>query len=158
MLSEKVQNWLHIAGIFGVIISLIFVGIELRQSQAIALSDAYQARAELSIALRMAPFQSTTLLSALTKRTENSSDTLTPEEIQAYDRYIVLQMLYLENVHYQYVNGFIPRDQWESNYAALKRILSDPAQRQRMLSARESASATFYEVIRRAAAEVEAAQ
>ena len=88
MLSEKVQNWLHIAGIFGVIISLIFVGIELRQSQAIALSDAYHARAELSIALRMAPFQSTTLLSALTKRIENSSDTLTPEEIQAYDYYL----------------------------------------------------------------------
>ena len=158
MLSEKVQNWLHIAGIFGVIVSLIFVGIELRQSQAIALSDAYHARAELSIALRMAPFQSTTLLSALTRRIENSSDTLTPEETRALDRYVVIQMLYLENVHYQYVNGFIPRDQWASNYVALKQILSDPAQRQRMLSTRENASATFYEVIRRAAAEVEAEQ
>lgn len=36
MISDRTQDWIQIAGIFGVIISLIFVGAQLKQAQSIA--------------------------------------------------------------------------------------------------------------------------
>jgi hypothetical protein len=67
MYTSRVRNWLEIIAVFGVISSLIFVGLELRQSQKIALSAAYQARADSSMNLRMAALQSETLRSASAK-------------------------------------------------------------------------------------------
>ena len=158
MISDRTQDWIQIAGIFGVIISLIFVGAQLKQAQSIAVSDAYHARAELSIMLRMAPFQSPALLSGMSKRSQGKANELTVEESIALNRYINVQLIYIENVHYQYENGFIPEDQWQSNFSALKQILSDPAQKQRVLRARSAASATFYNQILLAAEELEPEQ
>ena len=153
MISKKTREWIEIVGIFSVFVSLLFVGFQLKQAQDIALSDAYHARAELSISLRTAPFQSPTLLSAMSKRSQRQE--LSAEEAYALNRFINLQLIYIENVHYQFERGFIPDDQWESNFSGLKRILSDPYQRQRILEARSSASATFYRQIERAVAELE---
>ena len=44
MHSNKLNDWLQIVGLFGVIGSLIFVGIQLKQTQAIALSETYMNR------------------------------------------------------------------------------------------------------------------
>lgn len=38
---DKLGDWLQIIGLFGVIGSLIFVGLQLKQTQAIALSETY---------------------------------------------------------------------------------------------------------------------
>ena len=153
MISEKTREWIEIAGIFGVMISLVFVGVQLKQAQDIALSAAYHDRAELSISVRMAPFQSPTLLSALIKRSQGEE--LSDEESGALNRYINIQLIYIEDVHYQYEAGFITEDQWESNFSALKNLLSEPAQRGRILKARHAASASFYSQIERAVAELE---
>ena len=51
-------------------------------------------------------------------------DQLTPEEaIVARDRWNA-QLVYLENMHYQYVSGFISEEQWQSNRVELTRMLS----------------------------------
>ena len=49
MNSEKINDWLQVAGLAGVIGSLIFVGLQLKQAQAIALSDVYQNRTATNI-------------------------------------------------------------------------------------------------------------
>ena len=82
MNTSRVRNWLEIIAVFGVIASLIFVGLEMRQSQKIALSAAYQARADSSMSLRMAALQSETLQSAAAKLQQGKGyEELTPEEM-----------------------------------------------------------------------------
>ncbi|MGI9248372.1 MAG: hypothetical protein ACR2QI_05115, partial [Woeseiaceae bacterium] len=43
MNSEKLRNYVELVGIFGILISLIFVGIELRNSNLHARAAAFQA-------------------------------------------------------------------------------------------------------------------
>ena len=115
---------MQVLGIFAVVASLIFVGLEMRQSQRIALSAAYQARADASMTLRMSTLESETLQSARAKQLQELGvDQLTLEEqVVLRDRWNA-QLVYLENMHYQYVNGFISEEQWRSNQAELTFML-----------------------------------
>ena len=47
MNKVELNDWLQILGMLGVIASLIFVGLQMRQSQQIALAGQVQARAEM---------------------------------------------------------------------------------------------------------------
>lgn len=128
MNSTKFREWLEILGIFGVIASLIFVGLEMRQSQKIALSAAYQARSDSSMVIRMAAVESETLQSANGKlRQGKDFEGLTPEELSAVIDLMAGNMIYLENMHYQYVNGFISEEHWETNRAELRELLNRSA-------------------------------
>jgi len=122
--SGKLKEWLEIIGIFGVIASLVFVGLEMRQSQKIALSAAYQARSDSSMVIRMAAVESETLQSANGKLREGKEfEDLSPEELSAVIDLMAGNMIYLENMHYQYVNGFISEEHWETNRAELRQLL-----------------------------------
>ena len=44
MNSARINDSLQIIGLFGVIASLVFVGLQLKQSHEIALAEIYQAR------------------------------------------------------------------------------------------------------------------
>ena len=124
MNSEKFREWLEIFGIFGIIASLLFVGLEMRQSQKIALSAAYQARSDSSMVIRMAVVESEALQSANGKlRQGKAFDDLSPEELSAVIALTSGNMIYLENMHYQYVNGFISEEHWETNRAELRQLL-----------------------------------
>ena len=125
MNTSRVRDWLETIAIFGVIASLIFVGLEMRQSQRITLSAAYQARADSSMTLRMASLESETLQSARAKLGQGMGlDQLTPEEAIVLRERWNAQLVYLENMHYQYVSGFISEEQWQSNRFTLTRMLS----------------------------------
>ena len=45
MSSSKLNDWLQVIGLFGVIASLVFVGLQMMQDREIALSAIYQERA-----------------------------------------------------------------------------------------------------------------
>ena len=123
----KNTSWKDIAeliGIAAIVASLVFIGLQMKQSQDIALSAAYQARADTSIAIRNTPFESETLLSSLTKAYDGRSAELTPEEHTALQFYFWTEMTYLENMHFQYINGFLTNEQWQANVGDLKYRLS----------------------------------
>ena len=44
--SSKLNDWMQIVGMFAIVASLIFVGLQMKQSQEIAIAAQYQARAE----------------------------------------------------------------------------------------------------------------
>lgn len=52
MESKKLNDWLQIVGLFGVIASLIFVGIQVRQTQVIAEGESAMLSIEPTIAAR----------------------------------------------------------------------------------------------------------
>ena len=146
-------------GITGIVASLIFVGLQLKQSQEIALSDAYQARADASLVIRSLPLESPTLLSALTKTEASSEPELTPEERSALVFFFASQLVYLENVHFQYLNGFLTDEQWRSNVGDLKFLFKEPQMRQMWDDGfgawRDSFVAEIEEVIRQIDAEMQ---
>ena len=43
--SAKLNDWMQVIGIFALVASLVFVGLQMRQAHEIALSDIYQSRA-----------------------------------------------------------------------------------------------------------------
>ena len=127
--SAKLNDWMQVGGIFALVASLIFVGLEMRQSQKIALSAAYQARADSSMVIRMAAVESEALQSAKGKfRQGQGLENLSPEELSAVLDLMAGNMIYLANMHYQYVNGFISEEHWQTNRAELTSLLSRDAE------------------------------
>ncbi len=119
--SAKLSDWMQVLGIFAVVVSLIFVGLEMRQSQRIALSAAYQARADSSMNIRMAAVSPEAIQGAWGKISQGQDfEAMTPDERAAMYSLMSGNMVYLENMHYQYVNGFITEEHWQTNQAELE--------------------------------------
>ena len=51
---SKINEWLQVVGIFGVLASLIFVGLQMKQAHEIALSNTYQSRSDATVDAMMA--------------------------------------------------------------------------------------------------------
>jgi len=65
--TAKVQDWLQIIGTFGVIASLMFVGLQMRQTHDIALSTTYQNRTATAIDTNIGSINSPELLLGVSK-------------------------------------------------------------------------------------------
>ena len=78
--AAKVSEWLQVIGTFGVILSLIFVGLQMQQTHEIALSATYQARTDTAVELSMGPIGSPEYLSGAAKVNSGNVDSLTKEE------------------------------------------------------------------------------
>ncbi len=50
--SAKLNDWLQVFGIFALVASLIFVGLQIRQTQEIAMTDAANGYLEQSLTLK----------------------------------------------------------------------------------------------------------
>ncbi len=123
----KTASWKDIAELFGIaaiVASLIFVGLQMKQTKEIALSTAYQARATASMELRLAPTESPEFLSAITKLLTGDTQDLTPDQITYLRSYFYASLVYLENNHFQYLNGFLSEEQWQSNMGDLRWLFS----------------------------------
>ena len=111
----KVANFLGIVGIIG---SLVFVGLELRQNQKLAKTNAYQTRlSEMQQAQRNLA-ASGDLAELLVKRNTQGADSLTETElfrVRAWARSVQWRM---ESQYYQYKQGFL-------DTIALERTLDD---------------------------------
>ena len=118
--SEKLNSWLQIVGMFGVIGSLIFVGLQLKQSQDIARSQADQTRTWGVVDAYVTRASTPTLNSAEAKLWAGVTDQLEPEEVVAlfWDHAAVLKMT--EDVHLQYKNGFLSEERWMASLQGLK--------------------------------------
>ena len=62
--SAKVSDWMQIIGIFALVASLIFVGLQMKQSQDIAIAAQYQSRADTALEYYLAQMQSDQALSS----------------------------------------------------------------------------------------------
>ena len=123
--SRKLNDWLQVVGLFAVVGSLVFVGLQMQQDQEIALSQAYQARAETSMLGLLAILESDTALSATTKANSGEINQLTPTESQALFLLNAIQFIQWENVHYQYQRGFVSQEHWETQLDMMRTQLPE---------------------------------
>ena len=145
MLTEKVNDWLQIIGMAGIIGSLIFVGLQLKQSQDIAVSSQYQARLDSIIAVKGNLLQSDSLAHVF-RKVENGEplgqfDTLVLELAvgQIFDLW--------ETNHFQYVSGFVSEEHWQGVLREIDMSLDRPYVSAFWASNSLTYSASFVEII-----------
>jgi hypothetical protein len=121
---------MQLFGIFALVASLIFVGFQIKQAQEIAESNAYQARATTSIEFSAMRASSPAFISAQAKIYNGQLEELSGEEKVALEYFFGGEMTMYENLHFQYVLGYLPREHWEKNVAEIRCTLSLPLYRE----------------------------
>ena len=134
MRSSRVNDWLQVIGLFGVIASLIFVGLQMMQDREIALSAIYQERATASTEFWMNIATDEAARFAMAKVRMGKADELTPEEAAAYQAISRAGRQLMDNSHYQYEKGFASDAHWTQIRSMLKDLLRNPYSRELVLS------------------------
>jgi hypothetical protein len=115
--SAKLNDWMQVVGIFAVVASLIFVGLEMRQSQRIALADYYQAQSSA----KMDHFDAM-LQAQITP--VSGAEQFTTDDSRARFWSTHWDWTSLENIHYQYQAGFLTDEAWGASERRLQRIFA----------------------------------
>jgi len=121
--SGKLNDWLQVVGLFGVIASLTFVGLQMKQDRDIALSVATQSRTETTIQNILGAASNPMVASAVDKIELGKSNSLLPSERRALRLNGQATLFNLENVHYQYLNDYVSEERWVASRETLKGIL-----------------------------------
>ena len=123
MATSKLREWLEIIGLFAVVASLVFVGLQMKQSQEIALSQASQARTGMSVETIVSTAENPLFISAMTKGRRGEEQS--PEEQAATSQYANAILFTYEDQYFQYSNGFLSEERWNGSKVGMKRYLSD---------------------------------
>ena len=107
--SKNWKNTAELVGIAAIVASLIFVGLQLKQSQEIALADQYQARTEAAQTMFLAIQESGISMASLGKPLSEK----TPAEITASINVSYWTWTQYDNHHFQYSAGFLDDESWE---------------------------------------------
>lgn len=140
MKTERLQNWIQIGGMVGVVASLVFVGLQLKQSQDIAIAAQYQARLDAASGHYTAILQSDPGLRVIGKDLLEAmaADKEVAPEIYAWAAgqpveelaFRVIGAIVLlksqDNVFFQYQAGFLSEEAWIALREQLKVNLMDP--------------------------------
>lgn len=139
--SAKLNDWMQVVGIFAVVASLIFVGLQMKQSQEIAIAAQYQERANAANDLLLAFLENpnaergSRLLEAAIREEwpTNLAQRLAAMEPAEVDarllEYEALMTLYDNNL-FQYESGFLDEDSWLAFRSRMLGVLGDPLNRQ----------------------------
>jgi len=136
-------HWKDIAellGITAIVASLIFVGLQLKQSHEIALGAQYQARAETTLNIYASHIEAGYVLRPLQKYV---TEAITAQDISmrlwawaAYD-----------NHHFQYQNGFLTDEAWEGHARSIRQTYNSCALRFAYDIRKPSIRASFVEFV-----------
>jgi hypothetical protein len=137
----KTTSWKEIAeliGIAAIVGSLVFVGLELRQTQTSLMASTYQARAFDAISTQRVLADSEyigPLLAKIDIDDKQSLDSLSEEELWRLQRHYMGRMIDIDNEYFQYQSGFLDEKYYEDR---LKPSLIRNAKRWRRLGLSET--------------------
>ena len=130
--SSKLNDWMQIFGIFALIASLIFVGLQIQQSREIAIADIYQQRT--AILIQQLGFGMPSEVVHESSRKARAGEELSSDNEFAIYLWKAARIAYWENNHFQYQLGLLSDEQWQASRNAIGRTAKlDP----RFLSAWE---------------------
>ncbi len=138
--SEKLHNRVQVVGLVAVIASLVFVGLQLRQSQEIAIASQYQARFDAASEHYTAILESdqglrvigVDILSDITSNKALPPEFVTwakKQPVEALAFRVVSAIIFLknhDNLYFQYQAGFLSEEAWRALREQLKIGLKDP--------------------------------
>lgn len=134
------HDWFQLIGLVAVVASLIFVGLQLKQSQEIAIAAQYQARVDAASNHYTAILQSDAGLRVMGEGilADITADEKTPPQLKTWAASqpveelafrVIGATLFLkshDNVHFQYQAGFLSEEAWDALRMQLKAGLDDP--------------------------------
>jgi len=139
----KKFNWRDLAEIIGfasIVGSLIFVGMQLRQSQEIAMASQYQERASTAVDYYSSQMQNELAIADQGKKIatavhsgiaspaiETLIETRSPESVGLWFYRNRVFFVMLDNFHYQYNSGFMADESWDAFRRQLRDNLSNEA-------------------------------
>jgi hypothetical protein len=124
--SSRLSDWLQVFGLFGVMASLVFVGLQMKQDYEIALAETYSTRTAISVGNISDQIGSPQYLSATAKLYSGLREDLTAEEYVVMESALSAFLTIMENLHYQYRFGFLPEAHWQKNLAEIECRMSEP--------------------------------
>jgi hypothetical protein len=138
--SQKLHDWLQIVGMAAVVLSLIFVGLQIKQSQDIAIAAQYQARHDANAAVVLAALESEPALRVwgrnirndilanpdITEEARRNIGEMPVEEIAVRHITALAGLKNYDNIYFQYQNGFLSEEMWRAMHLQLSMMLSDP--------------------------------
>jgi len=124
--SAKLSDWLQVIGLFAVVASLIFVGLQMKQTDAIALSEIYQERAIAAREHNLINASNPYFLSGSAKLYVGKQSELTAQEAIALEYDFGSQLVVFDNYHQQYEWGFLSEAHWSSTVANVKCSFENP--------------------------------
>ena len=108
--SAKLNDWMQVVGIFALVASLVFIGLQMKQSQEIALAAQYHARAETTQVMWMAMLESDRSFELIQDKTYAE---LTPAEQSTMINATHWAWIQYDNHYYQYNAGFLDNEAWD---------------------------------------------
>ena len=151
----KATNWKDVAeliGIAAIVASLIFVGLQMKQSHEIALAEIYQARTATVVDWDNDMASNILAMTAFMKSEDGRFEEIQPFELWAGWYKTTGNLMLLENSHYQYTLGFLSEEHWVRVRRNLKQSMQDPLFKQvmdaTMFNRRDSFRAIIEEIQR----------
>jgi hypothetical protein len=123
--KTRLNNWLQFGASVGVILSLIFVGLEIQQSRDIAIADIYQQRTEILLNQLSFGLPPEVVYAALRKA--RAGEELTEEEEYVVFIGVAARVAYWENNHFQFQLGLMSLEQWEASRKSIALRADNPA-------------------------------
>ena len=118
--SAKLNDWMQVVGIFALVASLVFVGLQMRQSQEIAIAGQFQNRTQTVLS-----FIETQMEVGYVPNGPGWRDRVSTKEVSVEDIHIS-QWLWInfDNHYFQYQTGFMEESAWQAQLRSLRSAYS----------------------------------
>jgi len=129
----------ELVGIAAIVASLIFVGLELRQSQQIAIATQYQERIDSATQFFYESLDNANRIERTADRLKEIEwpagfltdseklwlNTHTPEDWAQEEYWGLINLFVFDNYHFQYQSGFLTDEAWQSIDARLRGVVTN---------------------------------
>ena len=129
MNSDKLNDWIQIVGMFAIVLSLLFVGYQLKQSQDIAIAAQNQERHSIAIEYYVWQGQNDDMVNLVGARHRVHLSASGGSGDDRSDRFIGLayikarmRLSIYDNNHFQYQSGFMTMESWRPYLHLTKRV------------------------------------
>ena len=121
MSESRTLSWQQALGFIGVIVSLLFVAYELKQSRDIATAEMYLNTKQLefeALSLMLTPEMVRPVINKLA-----SGEELLPRERVILHEFSDVWLDISDSIHFQYQMGLVTREVWEAERAQIRDLL-----------------------------------
>lgn len=165
----KLKDWMEVVGIFALVASLVFVGLQMKQAQEIAIAEQYQVRAifgaehtgswvenEHMLAMEAAEFKADYESGEFGDMFKSDYEAFGPIHVTA--RYIMAAkgLVTMDGYYFQYQQGFMEKEAWQAFRYRLKSHFRDQYVQTVYLNDPQSWRESFRELCDELIAEIEA--
>ena len=128
MNTEKLNSWLGVLANFGVIVGIVFLAFEIRQSTEVAISSAELDVSNMQTEFHLRLAENPDLAHLFAVGLENP-EKLTDVEVEQFTYMVAGSFLFMEGAYKQYRRGFLPEDGWTPYERLIQFYMDKPLSR-----------------------------